>query len=297
MNLKSYIPFYKRNLSLAFPVMITQAGQMIVQFADNIMVGHLGTSQFAGVGFANMVFTVGFVFCTCFTQGMIPHIGQSYGKGEHKKVAEFFANGIAFDAIYTGYLGNTRQIAYIKEIFATMGKPGCVRFVDPVMADSGKLYPGLDGDYVSAMRELCSIADVILPNITEACLLTDTEYRETYDRAYVEEMAGKLSALGPKTVIITGVGFTPGNTGVFVLENNQPYYYEHDRIETLCHGTGDVFASCFVGAKMKGLPSVQAAEIAAEFTFQSIVNTYGDKNHWYGVKFEPMLKDLTLRLN
>ena len=211
--------------------------------------------------------------------------------------AHWQKEGIAFDAIYTGYLGNTRQIAYIKEIFATMGKPGCVRFVDPVMADSGKLYPGLDGDYVSAMRELCSIADVILPNITEACLLTDTEYRETYDRAYVEEMAGKLSALGPKTVIITGVGFTPGNTGVFVLENNQPYYYEHDRIETLCHGTGDVFASCFVGAKMKGLPSVQAAEIAAEFTFQSIVNTYGDKNHWYGVKFETALKDLMLRLN
>ncbi len=211
--------------------------------------------------------------------------------------AHWQKEGIAFDAIYTGYLGNTRQIAYIKEIFATMGKPGCVRFVDPVMADSGKLYPGLDGDYVSAMRELCSIADVILPNITEACLLTDTEYRETYDRAYVEEMAGKLSALGPKTVIITGVGFTPGNTGVFVLENNQPYYYEHDRIETLCHGTGDVFASCFVGAKMKGLPSVQAAEIAAEFTFQSIVNTYGDKNHWYGVKFETALKDLILRLN
>lgn len=99
MNLKSYIPFYKRNLSLAIPVMITQAGQMIVQFADNIMVGHLGTSQFAGVGFANMVFTVGFVFCTCFTQGMIPHIGQSYGKSEHRTVAGFFTNGLLLDTI------------------------------------------------------------------------------------------------------------------------------------------------------------------------------------------------------
>lgn len=102
MNLKSYIPFYKRNLSLAFPVMITQAGQMIVQFADNIMVGHLGTSQFAGVGFANMVFTVGFVFCTCFTQGMIPHIGQSYGMGKHKEVAGFFTNGLLLDVIVCG---------------------------------------------------------------------------------------------------------------------------------------------------------------------------------------------------
>ena len=135
MNLKSYIPFYKRNLSLAFPVMITQAGQMIVQFADNIMVGHLGTSQFAGVGFANMVFTVGFVFCTCFTQGMIPHIGQSYGKGEHKKVAEFFANGIALDAMICGlvmalmfgimplmdHMGQDPQIlGYAKEYYRIM---------------------------------------------------------------------------------------------------------------------------------------------------------------------------------
>ena len=99
MNLKSYIPFYKRNLSLAFPVMITQAGQMIVQFADNIMVGKLGTSQFAGVGFAGMVFIIGFVFCTCFTQGNIPHIGQSFGRGEHRKVARYFTNGLVLDLV------------------------------------------------------------------------------------------------------------------------------------------------------------------------------------------------------
>ncbi len=99
MNIKSYIPFYKRNLSLAFPVMITQAGQMVVQFADNIMVGQLGTSQFAGVGFANALFSMGLVFCTCFTQGLIPFIGQSYGRGEHKKVSEYFTNGILLNSL------------------------------------------------------------------------------------------------------------------------------------------------------------------------------------------------------
>ena len=99
MNLKSYIPFYKRNLSLAFPVIITQAGQMIVKFADNIMVGHLGPSQFAGVGFANALFAMGLVFCTCFTQGVIPFIGQNYGRGEHKKVAQYFTNGLLLDVI------------------------------------------------------------------------------------------------------------------------------------------------------------------------------------------------------
>ena len=99
MNIKSYIPFYRRNLSLAFPVMITQAGQMVVQFADNIMVGHLGTSQFAGVGFANALFAMGMVFCTCFTQGIIPYIGQNYGRGEHRKVSEYFCNGLLLDIL------------------------------------------------------------------------------------------------------------------------------------------------------------------------------------------------------
>ena len=99
MNIKSYIPFYRRNLSLTIPVMITQAGQMVVQFADNIMVGHLGTSQFAGVGFANALFSVGMVFCTCFTQGVIPFIGQNYGRGEHRKVAQYFCNGLLLDTL------------------------------------------------------------------------------------------------------------------------------------------------------------------------------------------------------
>ena len=72
---------------------------MVVQFADNIMVGHLGTSQFAGVGFANALFAIGLVFCTCFTQGIIPFIGQNFGRGEHKKVAQYFCNGLLLDSI------------------------------------------------------------------------------------------------------------------------------------------------------------------------------------------------------
>lgn len=104
MGLKKYIPFYKRNLALAIPVMITQAGQMMVQFADSIMVGHLGTSQFAGVGFASAIFYIGFVFCSCFTQGLIPYIGQNYGRGEHSKVSQYFSNGILLNVVMCGLI-------------------------------------------------------------------------------------------------------------------------------------------------------------------------------------------------
>lgn len=135
MNIKSYIPFYRRNLSLAFPVMITQAGQMVVQFADNIMVGQLGTSQFAGVGFANALFAMGLVFCTCFTQGMIPYVGQNFGRGDHKKVSEYFTNGLVLDTIMCiavmaimfaivplmGHMGQDPKIlGYAKEYYTIM---------------------------------------------------------------------------------------------------------------------------------------------------------------------------------
>lgn len=87
-----YKPFYKRNLALAIPVMIAQAGQMVVQIADNVMVGQLGTTEFAGVSFANIIFSMGMVFSICFTQGLTPYIGENYGKMDFKNVTDFFKN-------------------------------------------------------------------------------------------------------------------------------------------------------------------------------------------------------------
>ena len=205
--------------------------------------------------------------------------------------------GIEFDAIYTGYLGNIKQIDHVKQIFSSMGKSECIRFVDPVMADSGILYPGFDETYVEAMKDLCRSADVILPNIAEACLLTGVDYREEYDKSYVEGMVQKLSEFGPKSIILTGVGYAPEKTGVVIYENNLLHYYEHEKIRTTCHGTGDIFASVFVGAVMNGLCTAQAAKVAADFTLLCIVNTQEDKSHWYGVKFETALKDLVWSLD
>ncbi len=98
-KIREYIPFYKRNINLAIPVMITQAGQMVVQMADNIMVGHLGTTQFAGVSFANTIFVIGMAFCICFTQGLTPHAGQNYGKGDYKGVTSYFQNALVLNLL------------------------------------------------------------------------------------------------------------------------------------------------------------------------------------------------------
>ena len=199
--------------------------------------------------------------------------------------------GILFDCIYTGYLGSTRQIDDVKNIIATLAASGCTSIVDPAMADNGKLYPAFDQQYVQAMKALAFSADIILPNITEACFLTDTEYRDSYDEAWISQLLKKLRDAGAKTIVLTGVSYKPETTGVVVLEGEEPAYYEHRKIAKGCHGTGDVYASAFVGALMHGKSAYDAAALAADYTVRCIEVTQGDPAHWYGVKFELVLPE------
>ena len=206
--------------------------------------------------------------------------------------AHWNKENIKFDGIYTGYLGSTKQVGYVKTILDTMGTDRAVKIVDPAFADNGKLYPIFDNVYVEAMKTLCPSADILLPNITEACFLAGEEYKEVYDENYIRKLLEALQGLGCSTIVLTGVGYTPDKTGVVVYENGKLRYYEHKRISQGCHGTGDVYASAFTGALLKGRSVFEAAKIAADYTVLCIENTQGDPKHWYGVKFEPVLSKL-----
>ena len=206
--------------------------------------------------------------------------------------AHWVKEKIEFDAVYTGYLGSTKQISIVSDIFDATGKAGCLKIVDPAMADNGKLYPGFDMEYVEAMKTLCAKADYIIPNITEACFLTGVSYAEKYDRSYIDEILEKLVALGCKNVIFTGISYEEGKTGVVVFENGLYNYYEHDLLKNSCHGTGDIYASAFVGALMRGKNAITAAKIAADYTVECIKETAKLENHWYGAAFEPVLDKL-----
>ena len=206
--------------------------------------------------------------------------------------AHWLKEGIRFDAIYTGYLGSTRQIDYVAEIFADTAAAGCVKIVDPAMADNGKLYPAFDAAYVEGMKGLCAKADYVLPNITEACFLGGVEYRTDYDRAYIDLLLEKLTAIGCKNIILTGVSYAPGRTGIVVFENGNYAYYEHELLPNSCHGTGDIYASAFVGAFVRGKSAYDAAAIAGNYTMDCIRYTATLDNHWYGAAFEPVLGKL-----
>ena len=200
--------------------------------------------------------------------------------------------GIRFDAIYTGYLGSTKQIDYVADIFDSVGSDRCVKIVDPAMADNGNLYPGFDAEFVEAMKKLCGKADFVIPNITEACFLTGVEYKTQYDRAYIDTILEKLTALGCRNVIFTGISYEEGQTGVVVYENGNYAYYQHEKLSNSCHGTGDIYASAFVGALVRGKTAYDAARIAADYTVECIKATAQLDNHWYGAAFEPVILKL-----
>ena len=168
-------------------------------------------------------------------------------------------------------------------------------FIDPAMADNGKLYPGFDDTYVQAMVRLCKGADYILPNITEACLLTGVAFQETYDKAYIDLLTEKLTEICPN-VVLTGVSYRPETTGIEVVEHGNRSYYEHIRLPNNSHGTGDVFSSAFVGAKLKGKSAFASVKIAGDYTVACMEATADDPKHWYGVKFEPVLGKLMEQL-
>lgn len=215
----------------------------------------------------------------------IPAIGAHWGR-----------EGVTFDAIYTGYLGTTEQIADVARVFDTLLKPGGRIIVDPAMADHGKLYSGFDMDYARAMGELCKKADVILPNLTESCLLTGMPFRESYDEAYIDAVLSKLHEMGMKTVVLTGVSFCPEETGVMLSDGTKRYYYRHKKRSRSYHGTGDIYASAFVGSWLGGKTMEQAVAIAADYACECIAATISDENHWYGTKFEAVLYKLMEKL-
>lgn len=201
--------------------------------------------------------------------------------------------GITFDAILVGYLGSIRAVEIVSEILDSMVAPGGISVVDPAMADHGKLYSGFDEAYAEAMKRLCKKSDIMLPNVTEAAMMTGLPYREELTEDYVRQL---LTELPGKDVVLTGVGFTPDTTGCGIRQGSGMEFVRHPKLGKSYSGTGDMFAACFTGALMQGKTMTRSAELAGGFICEAISNTAADPAHWYGVKFETALPWLMEKL-
>jgi len=211
--------------------------------------------------------------------------------GELSKVeAKWVEQGLRFDAFYTGYVCES-HIGPILSIMRSCAAPGALRIVDPAMADNGTLYAGFAADFPSKMARLCEGADYLLPNLTEAALLTGGVPKlEGYSRAEIEALIARLHDLGVKNVILTGVSFDSGLLGTAVSDGTCIAYDFNPRNPRSAHGTGDVFASVFAGAVLRGKTALAAAALAADIVCEAIEATAPD--HWYGVSFERTIPSL-----
>lgn len=207
---------------------------------------------------------------------------------------------LGFDAIYTGYLGSFRQIELVKELFVRNGGEGTMLVVDPAMADNGKLYKGFTPEFAKAMAGLCSIADIVLPNLTEACYMLGITYTESYTEDYIRDVLRRLVALGAKRAALTGITFEEGKVGVYAYDGEKDSFYQYynDKLPVAYHGTGDIFASATVGALMRNHSFESALAVAVDYTLECIKLTMADENRrTYGVNFEEALPYYIMRLN
>ncbi len=200
---------------------------------------------------------------------------------------------LQFDYIYSGYLGSIEQIDLVLSLAKDFLCKGGKLVVDPVMGDNGTLYDGFTQAYVEKMRALCTAADFILPNQTEACYLSGLPYPLT--EATATDALRKLAKLCPQP-IITGVASEKG-ISTYYLDNGRPTARTHENVEGFFCGAGDVFASAFVGCLANGKTEAQAIALASEFAADCIrrsATEVSDKR--YGLSFEkeifPFLKKL-----
>lgn len=205
-----------------------------------------------------------------------------------------------FDGIYTGYLGSIEQIDILKEFFKQFKTPDNFIFIDPVMADNGKLYAGFDANFVKEMKKLCKMADIIVPNLTEASYMLEKEYKEIYSEQEIKDILIELSNLGPKYVVLTGVSFKDNKLGVmsYNKETNEIFTYFKEKIPAKYHGTGDIFASTLVGAITNNNTLEEGLKIAVDYVWETINDTYKtNKKDAYGVNFETKIPYLINRIS
>ncbi|NEG70175.1 pyridoxamine kinase [Bifidobacterium choloepi] len=204
---------------------------------------------------------------------------------------------VDIDGVYSGFLGSAEQVAIIQRLYTEY--PKSLRLVDPVMGDGGKMYPTYTLEMCEAMGALADGADVLMPNLTEASILTGRDYEgQNLDDAQVTDMLDALLGLGAKNVVLKGIDREDGRLRNYVASAvegaGKKTELVHEKMPYMIHGTGDAFASALIGAVMAGRDLAESARIAGEFVRHSMINTRHQPNfEERGVSFELNLADLT----
>lgn len=212
-------------------------------------------------------------------------------------IAHYRRLGLRFDCVYTGYLSSLPQTDCCEELFGLC--PGALKVVDPVMGDHGKLYKAFTPELARGVSHLASVADVITPNLTEACLLLgEPPAPGPLSTAAARSMLARLSALGPRTVVITGATLTTGEYGNLCYDAAASAYWKSTSqyLPVNYPGTGDIFAAVLTAGLLCGDSPAMAMDRATRYVELTVKTTYGyGADPRCGVMLERTLDRLTRR--
>ena len=193
-------------------------------------------------------------------------------------IAEWRKLGLHFDGICTGFLGSVEQISIVSEFLQEFGKnedggKKTIVLIDPVMGDYGKPYPTYTMEMCLEMKKLVQYADILTPNLTEACILTDTPYKEHWRVAEIEEMAEALSQMGPEKVVVTGIPQRSFVANLCYEKGQECKVMRTHKIGTSRSGTGDIFASILAADAVNGVAFEESVKKASNFIKKCILSS------------------------
>jgi len=208
---------------------------------------------------------------------------------------------LAFDAVYSGFLGSAEQIDIVARFIDAFTGPQSLVMVDPVMGDDGKPYGPVRPQLIRGMRSLVAKARIITPNFTEACFLLDRPYRDRIERAELQEWLQQLAAMGPPEVVVTSVPLRRAGeaSAVVAYDRDDGRFWQVDCsfVPASYPGTGDAFASVVLGSLLRGDSLPIALDRAVQFLTLAIKATFGyDLPRREGILMERVLSTLNAPL-
>lgn len=208
-----------------------------------------------------------------------------------KTIEHWKSEHIQFDSIYVGRITSGRQFEYIKEAKNYLLKDDGLFIVDPSMGKNGDLDSNLDIDIISGYIDLCSIADYILPNVTDACLMTRHDYNTYHDDSYLNDLISELVGIGSKNIIITGVMDDEYSIGCVSYDGLIKTTIIKEKLDKEYPGIGNLFSSLITAYINLGLPLKGAIDFSTDFIYDAIENTMDDQFHDYGLKYEHFINE------
>lgn len=208
-------------------------------------------------------------------------------------IAEWKKLGLCFDGISTGFLGSKQQIQIVTQFFHDFKTEDNLIIVDPVMGDYGKLYSTYTTEMCIEMKKLVKYADILTPNVTEACILTDTAYEEKFKLVQYQEIAEKLCDMGPQKIVISGIVQGEFIANYCYEKGKEPRIIRSHKVGTQRSGTGDIFAAIVAADAVNGIDFEDSVRKASRFIKKCILKSMElDIPVTDGVCFEEVLWSL-----